>query len=98
LVGVLGRWEIVADPDGWPFTPLGLVSCGHDDVGMILVGELVNCGQDGVGAVRVDEVDEGLKVAACRIVGRVVLYFAPGGEEDEFGVACAAAFLEVASR
>lgn len=78
--------------------PLGLVGCGHGHVGMVLVRELVDCGQDDIGAVRVDEVDEGLEVAACRIAGRIVPYFAPGGEEDEFGVAGAASFLEVASR
>ena len=45
-----------------------------------LVGELVDRGEDGVGAVGVDEVDEGLQVAAGGVVFGVVLQLAPGGE------------------
>jgi hypothetical protein len=50
-------------------------------------------GEDGVGAVVVDQVDEGLQVAAGRVVGGVVLQVAPAWEEHQFGVVCSAAFL-----
>ena len=44
----------------------------------------------------VDDVDEGLEVAAGGVVLGVVLHFTPGGEEHEFGVGGAAAVFEVA--
>ncbi|MFF3691698.1 hypothetical protein [Streptomyces sp. NPDC002187] len=42
----------------------------------------------------VDEVAEGFEVAACGLGVRVFLEFAPGGEQDEFGVPGAGSFLE----
>lgn len=58
--------------------------------------ELVDGGEDGIRAVLVDEVDERLQVTSGGVVFGVVLQFAPGREEKEFGVPGAAAFLEVA--
>src|SRR5690349_18410959 len=78
LVGVLGRGEVVGDLDGGPFAALGGVGGGDGDVGVLFIGELVDGGEDGVWAVGVDEVDEGLKVTSCGVVGGVVLQFAPG--------------------
>ena len=69
---------------------------GDGHLGLLLGGELGDGGQDGVGAVGVDEVDQRLQVASGRVVGGVVLQFAPGGEQDQFGVGGAAAFLQVA--
>lgn len=98
LVSVPGRWEVVADLHSGPFAPFRFVSRGYGHVGVLLVREFIDRGEDRIGTVRVDEVDEGLEVAAGGVVDRVVLYFAPGREEDEFGVVGATSFFEIASR
>ena len=72
----------------WAVETVTSACCSGDELG--------DGGQDGVGAVGVDEVDQRLQVASGRVVGGVVLQFAPGGEQDQFGVGGAAALLEVA--
>lgn len=75
--------EVVNDPNRWPFAVLGFVSGGDGHIGIALAGELVDRSEDRFGVMRVDQVDERLKVAADGVVRRVVLHFAPRGEEDE---------------
>jgi hypothetical protein len=86
LVGVFGRCEVGGDPDVLPFTAFGAVGGGDGDVGVRLGGELVDGGEDYVRGVLVDEFDEGLLIAARGVVFGVVLQFASGCEEEEFGV------------
>lgn len=93
---VLGTGEVVSDQHAGPFASFGFVGGGDDDLGVWFGGQVGDRGEDGVGAVGVDEVDQGLQVAAGGVVGGVVLQVAPAGEEDEFGVVGAAAFFQVA--
>lgn len=91
FTAVLWRGEVVSDSHARPFAPLRLVRGGNGHFGCAFVVELVDGPEEGAGAVGVDEVDEWLEVAAGRVVAGVVLQFAPGREEDEFGVGRAAA-------
>src|SRR5881398_317386 len=72
------RLEVVGDPHARPFTAFGLVHRRDGHMGVGFVGKLVHRSEDGFGAVGVDKVDERLEVASSRVVGSVVLEFAPG--------------------
>lgn len=74
---VLEPGEVVGDEDAGPLASFGLVGGGDGDLGVRFGGEAGDGGEDGVGAVGVDEVDQGLQVAAGRVVGGVVLQVAP---------------------
>ena len=75
--------------------PLDFVDRRNGDLGVVFSAELREGGEDDVDAVFVDDIDEGLKIAAGRIVLSVVLHFAPTREQHQFVVGGAAAVLKV---
>jgi hypothetical protein len=68
LVAVWGRGEVVGDLHACPFAAFGPVGGRDGHLDLAFGGELGDGGQNGVGAVGVDNVDQRLQVAPCRIV------------------------------
>ncbi|GHH42065.1 hypothetical protein GCM10018775_26210 [Streptomyces umbrinus] len=95
LVTVRRRGKVVGDSDFGPLPALGLVGGGDRDLGFILVGQRIDGGDDGFGSVCVDKLHKRLEISAGRIVLRIVLQLTPGWEENQFGVGCATAVLDV---
>lgn len=74
----VGGWgEVVGDLHLCPFPAFGLVRGGDGYLGLVFGRLMGHGGQDGVRAVGVEQVDQGLQMAAGGVVGGVVLQIAP---------------------